>query len=107
MCHSHVPFFAPAVIDHSSGAGKLSSILHPNLASLKYSFADMPDFPTELVSEIISYLDPANPQDLHTLTACNLVSLTFSAASRAVPFHTICISAELTVHGFYERRDHN
>jgi hypothetical protein len=93
-----------------------SSIIHLELVNyhLFYipaphlsSTTDMPNFPTELVSEIISYLDPANPQDLHTLTACNLVSLTFSAASRAVLFHTICISAELTVHGFYERRDHN
>jgi hypothetical protein len=65
----------------------------------------MPDvFPAELISEVVSYLNPANIEDLHALTACNLVSLTFSAASRAVLFHTICISPRLTVHGFYERR---
>jgi hypothetical protein len=64
----------------------------------------MPDiFPAELISEVVSYLDPANIEDLHALMACNLVSLTFSAASRAVLFHTICISPHLTVHGFYER----
>ena len=49
----------------------------------------------------------ANIQDLHTLTACNLVSLTFSAASKPVLFHTICLSPDLTVHGFYERRTGN
>ena len=68
----------------------------------------MPDvFLPELISEVISHLDPANIQDLHTLTACNLVSLTFSTASSAVLFHTICISTELTVHGFYERSVRN
>jgi hypothetical protein len=59
--------------------------------------------PAELIFKVMTYLDPANIQDLHTLTACNLVSLTISAASSAVLFHTICISTELTVHGFYER----
>jgi hypothetical protein len=64
----------------------------------------MPDvFPAELISEIVSHLDPANIQDLRTLTACNLVSLSFSAASGGVLFHTICVSPHLTVHGFYER----
>jgi hypothetical protein len=68
----------------------------------------MPDvLAPELISEIISHLDPANIQDLHALTACNLVSLTFSAASRAVLFRTICVSPDLTVHGFYERSARN
>ena len=64
----------------------------------------MPDvFLPELISEVVSYLDPANIQDLHALTACNLVSLAFSSASRPVLFRTICLSPDLTVHGFYER----
>jgi hypothetical protein len=63
----------------------------------------MAKVPADIIPEIISHLDPTSTQDLHTLIVCNLVSHTFLTASRAILFHTICISANLALYGFYER----
>ena len=99
----------PGLVMYYTGARGCSA---PSLAILSPTCAlwptAMPEvLPPELISEIVSHLDPASIQDLDTLAACNLVSLMFSAASRPVLFHTIYISAELTVHGFYERSVRN
>jgi hypothetical protein len=66
--------------------------------------AGVPDvLPPELITRSYPILTQPTSKDLHTLTACSVISLIFSAASRAVLFHPICISPHLTVHGFYER----